>query len=53
MEAASVLTVTDNVSAATCPFTFVADHPFLYVVFDHKTGAVLYMGRYSGSGTNP
>jgi serine protease inhibitor len=32
------------------PRTFHADHPFLYLIRDRKTGAVLFLGRVAGFG---
>ncbi len=52
-EAASVTETSDLLSASRKPFRFVADHPFLFAVYDHKTQAILYMGRYSGDIAKP
>ena len=32
------------------PKVFHADHPFLYLIRDRKTGAVLFSGRVAGLG---
>jgi serpin B len=32
------------------PTVFHADHPFLYLICDRKTGAVLFLGRVTGVG---
>src|SRR5262249_25056998 len=32
-------------SAPAMPKTFKADHPFLFLIRDHKTGSVLFLGR--------
>ena len=35
------------VSAPAAPFRFRADHPFLFCIFAPRTGAVLFLGRFS------
>ena len=40
----------DIVIQKTKPEIFNADHPFLYLIRDRKTGAVLFLGRVTGLG---
>ncbi|KRX11361.1 Plasminogen activator inhibitor 2, macrophage [Trichinella nelsoni] len=30
-------------------FEFVADHPFLFFIFDSRSKAILFIGRFSGN----
>lgn len=46
-EAAAVTSVEVGVTSAPIPserFTFIADSPFFFVIQDHETGAILFMG---------
>jgi len=47
-EAAAAIAVAFEVSAAR-PFSFQADHPFFFLIYDRQTGVVLFQGRV----TNP
>lgn len=42
--AAAVTTVT-GVTSATTPWSFVADHPFLFVIRERLSGAILFIGQ--------
>jgi serpin B len=44
--AASTATVIENTSASAPPLaTFRADHPFVYLIRDNRTGSILFLGR--------
>ncbi len=45
-EAAAV--TTGGIGAAASPKLFRADHPFLYIISEQQTGAVLFIGQYTG-----
>ena len=51
-EAAAATAVVNNELAAfeptSPPKIFHADHPFLYLIRDQKTGVVLFLGRVAG-----
>ena len=47
--AAATAVVVSNFSSLSIPKVFRADHPFLYLIRDTKTGNILFMGRYAGS----
>jgi len=44
-EAAAATAVVMNKEAAALPATFAADHPFLFVIRDTRTGRVMFQGR--------
>ncbi|MEB2314246.1 MAG: serpin family protein [Sorangiineae bacterium] len=43
--AATALTVTEGAAPAPPPLEFKADHPFLFALYDHASGLVLFAGR--------
>ncbi len=45
-EAAAV--TTGGIGAAASPKLFRADHPFLYIISEQQTGAILFIGQYTG-----
>ena len=46
---ASAVTVIEMDKNAVEPYTeFIADHPFLYVISERSTGAVFFIGQYTG-----
>ena len=49
-EAAAVTVIGTALSSALRPdyVTFCANHPFLYVISEQQTGAVLFIGQYTG-----
>jgi serpin B len=44
-EAAAVTVVLMGKTAVELPIIFRADHPFLFLIRDHKTNSILFMGR--------
>ncbi len=44
-EAAAATVVEMNESAVFEPLTFIADHPFVFVITDDETGTILFMGK--------
>ena len=49
-EAAAATAVITGLESLKVPKIFHADHPFLYLIRDRKTGAVLFLGRVAGLG---
>jgi serpin B len=50
-EAAAVTSIvmkTTSMERPTPPVVFHADHPFLYLIEERESGAILFMGRYNG-----
>ena len=49
-EAAAVTVISTRKNAASAPqqVTFHADHPFLYLITESSTGAVLFAGKFNG-----
>ena len=47
VEAAAV-TTTDMVMGAWSHNEFIADRPFLYMITEQSTGAILFIGKYTG-----
>ena len=46
-EAAAATTITIGVTSATEQSYFIADHPFIFIIQDDESGAILFMGRVS------
>ena len=44
--AATVVAVADKIMPQ--PATFIADHPFLYIISERSTGAIFFIGQYMG-----
>lgn len=44
-KAAAATAVVVAVESASMPITFKADHPFMFVIKDNKTGAILFLGQ--------
>ena len=44
-EAAAATTVRADKIAAPTPVAFRADHPFVYLIRDRESGAILFLGR--------
>ena len=44
-EAAAATAVVMDESAALDPLSFIADRPFVFVIADDTTGAILFMGK--------
>ncbi|XP_063436509.1 leukocyte elastase inhibitor-like [Mytilus trossulus] len=46
-EAAAATTLGVMGGSAGGPFQFVADHPFMFVIWDNNSGTILFVGRYA------
>jgi serpin B len=46
--AASTAVIVQEESAAANPFNFTANRPFIFLIRDLDTGAILFMGRFTG-----
>ncbi len=44
-EAAAATAVTVGTTSILEPYTFIADHPFIFIIQQKETGAVLFMGK--------
>jgi serpin B len=51
--ATAVIAMVASVSPTPKPVTFRADHPFLFVLRDKKTGSILFLGRVVNPKGNP
>jgi serpin B len=47
--AAATAVVTRSLASLTRPIIFRADHPFMFLIRDNRSGSILFMGRV----TNP
>jgi serpin B len=48
---AAAVTVIGTYNSATdnpCPVSFHANHPFLYIISEKQTGAIFFIGQYTG-----
>ena len=50
-EAAAVTVIAAEATAEPDHATFHADRPFFYTISEQSTGAILFMGQYTGTGT--
>ena len=46
-EAAAITAVVLDTSAQPPPPMFIANHPFIFIIQDDESGAILFMGRLS------
>ena len=50
-EAAAVTAIEVNTGSLPRTAQFLADHPFLYVISEHSTGAIFFIGQFMGDVT--
>ena len=47
--AATVISMADKAMAESV--SFIADHPFIYIISEHSTGTIFFIGQYMGEST--